>query len=887
MRRLRGELLRLSGLFGKARRDRELSEEIASHLQMHIDDNLRSGMTEEEARRDARMKLGGVDTVKEQYRDRRGIPLIETTWQDLRYALRMLRKAPGFTAVAILSLALGIGANTAIFSLVNAVMLRTLPVNRPDRLVLLTPVDRGNFEGNFAYPDYQRLRDRNQSFSGVIASGSLDRADIALGGATERMDGELVSGNYFSVLGVQAAAGRLLGDQDDRTGAPAAAVISHGFWKRSFAADPSALGKIVDVNGVPVTIVGVAPKDFLGESAGKAPAIWLPLSLQPLVEGAAGDLRGVRYITWLDVMGRLRDGVSLAQAQANVTVLQSQIQAEFKVDPQHDYLHHIALAPGSHGSTELRQKFSRPALTLLSIVAVVLLMACTNLASLLLARAASRQREIGTRLAIGASRSRLIRQLLTESLVLSLLGGVLGLAIAFQGTRVLLDIVNSGRGLVVLNLQPDTRILLFTLAVSIGAGLLFGLVPALQAVRRNAVGLGSRNVASAERRWGWRDALIAAQVALALLLLASGGLFLRTLRNLKTLDPGFRAENVLLVELDSSRDGYEGARLVSLATQVLERTAAIPSVRSASVSFFGNLSDAGGQGCCFATEGFTPRNRQDQQAALNYVAPDYFRTLGIPVLAGREFSLGDTANSPKVAIINETMARHFFGARPAIGRRLEWVKKQYQVVGVVKDSKYRELREKTPRMIYFSLLQDPHDLHMLQVRTAASPLAIARTIQEMLHAIDPRLHIGDIGTLSKRIDAKLSREYLLADISSFIGALTLLLVSIGIYGTLAYSVARRTSEIGIRMALGAQPSSVKRMILRDILLVVAIGLAAGIGATLVSLRWIASLLFGVTPTDPLTIVAAALLLSMVALGAGYLPARRASRVDPLTALRFE
>jgi len=699
----------------------------------------------------------------------------------------------------------------------------------------------------------------------------------------------MVSGNYFSVLGIHSAAGRLLSSDDDRLTAPPVAVISHRFCVQRFGAPSVALGKTVEVNGTPLAIAGVAPKEFFGESTGKAPDFWVPISLQMRVEPNPGDLLNIRYITWLDLIGRLRPGATIEQAQANVAVLQSQIQAEFKTGPESDYIHHIAVAPGSRGSAELRQKFSRPVLALLVIVSVVLLIACTNLASLLLARAASREREIATRLAIGASRSRLVRQLLTESLLLSIPGGALGLAVAFWGTEVLLALVNTGGRVVVLNLQPDARILLFTAAVSILTGLLFGTIPALQAVRSGdpAKRLGGRTIAGRERRWGWREALMTAQVALSLLLLAAGGLFLRTLRNLQSLNPGFRAENVLLIGLDSRRDGYEGGRLSQLAANLIERSTAIPGIRSAALAFFGSLSGSGGSGCCFSTDGFTPRNRQDQQASLDYVSPGYFQTLGIPLLAGREFSFRDTANSPNVAIINETMARHFFNGRSAVGRRLTWVKKDFEVVGVVKDSKYRELREKTPRMIYLSLIQDPHDLNRLALRTAVPPLAVAQTVRETLREVDPLLHIGDTSTLSKRLDAKLSREYLLADLSGFFSGLTLLLVSIGIYGTLAYAVARRTGEIGIRMALGARPVLVRRMILRDILVVVAAGLATGIGAVLLLTRLIASLLFGVDPSDPVIIAAAALLLSLVALAAGYLPARRASRVDPVTALRFE
>ena len=879
--------LRLRSLFRRRDVERELDEEIEFHLERRIDAHLSQGLSPQAARQAALRAMGGVTQRKEECRDMRRVNFVEDLARDLHYAARMLRKSPGFTAVAVLSLALGIGANTAVFSLVNAVLLRALPVNRPERLVVLRPVDRGGFPGYFAYPDYRRLREQNQVFSGVLAASRLDRLDVELGARTTQVQGEIVSGNYFSVLGVPAALGHTFSGAEERQ---PVAVVSYRFWKREFGGDRAIPGRGVTIQGVRFTITGVAPVGFSGEAAGAAPDIWVPAGVQPLVYPIRHELRNDRSVEWLDVMGRLKDGATIEQARANAGVLVAQLHAELGNNAPYDYLQRLDLQAGGRGTADLREKFSESLLTLMAVVGLVLLAACTNVASLLLARAAARQREMATRLAIGATRGRLFRQVVTESVLLATLGGAAGLLFAAWGGTILVALVNVGGDAVSLDLRPDARILLFTAAAAAFTGVLFGLAPALDAVRAQLAPMlrtGARSLAGGRRRWGLRDALLAAQVGLALVMVAGGGLFIRTLWNLKTLDAGFRADHVLLASLDSQWDAFPRPQLASLAARLMERTAAIPGVQSASVSYFGSMADGGGNICCVQTEGYTPRARQDQQARMDYVGPGYFRTLGIPLVAGREFSPGDTAGAPAVAIVNQTMARHFFGRGSAVGRRFRLGKGEFAIVGVAADSKYRDLREATPRLVYFAFLQDPHELNTLAVRTAGTPRAFAGAVRETIRETAPGLRITEITTLSGRIDRKLVRERLLADLSGFFSGLTLLLVSIGIYGALAYAVARRTNEIGIRMALGAQRGAVLWMVLRDILLVLSAGVAGGIAGVLALGRLVESMLFGLKPADAATLALATALLTAVALAAGYVPARRASRVDPVAALRFE
>ena len=823
---------------------------------------------------EARRELGNLTRAAEEARAVWSWTWFEQLRGDVRYASRTMRHSPGFTATALLSLALGIGANTAIFSLINAILLRALPVSHPEALAVLSSVSRDGSVDNFGYPDYLVVRNQNRAFSGVLAASGQARVDVGMGAETELAQRKLVSDNYFAVLGVQPLIGHVFSNEDKGI---QVAVISHRFWERSFAGSPSVIGRQIDLDGLPFTIVGVAPREFVGETVGEAPDIWATLSSMP---ASRRDLPG---FTWLNLMARLKPGVQAQQARANLNLLLPQLPNSVS---RGGFIDRISVQRGDRGSSGLRDSFSVPLNILMAVVAVVLLIACANLASLQLARAASRQREIATRLAIGAGRSRIVRQLMIESVLLALLGGLLGLLFAVWSQRLLLNLVAGIGRTITLDLRPDFRVLLFTGAISVTTGVLFGLAPAIKAVRYNAeaLKLTTHQLSDRQRRWGLKDGLIAIQVALSLVLLVVGGLFIRTIRNLKTQDVGFRAANVLSVQLSSQRE-YQ-PNWASVIVTLLRRTEAIPGVQVASVSFNKILANDGSGVSGLKFDGYPP-TRENQRAQANWVGPNYFETSGITLLEGRGFSPADTSTAQKVAIINQTVARHYFGNRRAVGQRFEFNKEQYKIIAVAKNAKYLDLRESNVPFVYFAALQNNSEIHSLEIRTSIPPLTVVGAVRKVVREMDPHLRIGKITTLEKRINQKLAPEFLVADIAGFFSGLTLLLVSIGIYGTLAYTVARRANEIGIRMALGARAATVLSMILRDVLWVLVPGLAAGVAVALSVGRLVASMLFGLKPTDLSTIALAALVLSAATLAAGYIPARRASRVDPATALRFE
>ncbi len=882
---------RLASLKLAPAREAEIVEELSQHIEDRYRELLTGGATAEEAHRVALQEVNessaedlarGLRQVEQEAIQEPSLPgggvaanLLGSIWQDIRYSLRMLSKNPGFTAVAVLTLALGIGANTAIFSLIDAILLRTLPVSHPESLVVLASYSRDGRVGDFGYPDYLIMRDGNRAFSGVLAASSQERIDIGRGAETEVALRKIVSTNYFSVLGVQPFLGRVFSNEDESL---QVAVISNGFWKRSFGGSPSVVGKQLDLDGLPFTIVGVAPPEFLGETVGEAPDIWATVSLMP------APRRSLPGFTWLDLMGRLRSGVHAQQASLDLRLLLPQLPDSVS---RGGFIDHIAMEAGERGGSGLRDSFSVPLNILMAVVAVVLLIACVNLASLQLARAATRQREIATRLALGAGRGRIVRQLVTESVLLALMGGVVGLLFAVWTERFLVSLVAGVGRAITVDLRPDIHILGFTGVISVATGVLFGLAPALQAARQGA-GLGlklnSHFLSARRRAWGLKDGLIAMQVALSVLLLVVGGLFIRTLENLKTQDLGFRAANVLSVQIGSEREYQPPWANVIVA--LLRRTEAIPGVDVASVSFNEILADddSGVSGLKF--DGYPP-SRENQRAHANWVGPKYFETSGIPMVEGREFSLVDNSNAQRVAILNQTMARHYFGNPRAVGKRFEINKEQYEIIGVAKDAKYLDLRESNVRLVYFAALQNNSEIHSLEVRTTSSPLAVAGAVRAAVREVDPHLRIGEITTLEKRIDQKLAREFLVADFAGFFSGLTLLLVFIGIYGTLAYTVARRTNEIGIRMALGARESDVLRFVVGQGMVLAFAGLALGIVGTLGLTRFLTSLLYGVKPADTLTFVAVSFILTAVALVASYIPARRATKVDPMVALRYE
>jgi predicted permease len=707
-----------------------------------------------------------------------------------------------------------------------------------------------------------------------VAASNPKRVSIAVGTETDSAVRKVVSENYFSVLGVKPALGRLFSNGDDNL---PLAIVSNGFWKRSLAGSQSAVGKQIELDGSSFTIIGIAPKGFFGETVGESPDIWATMSLIP------ASRREPPGFTWLNLMGRLAPAAHLQQARADLSLLAPQLPDSAT---NGGFIDRIGLEAGARGGSGLRESFSTPLRIVMAVVAVVLLIACANLAGLQLARAAKRRLEIATRLALGAGRIRIVRQLLTESLVLALLGGSFGLLFALWSEKVLLALIAGAGRVIDIDLHPDVSVLAFTLSISILAGILFGLAPALQAAVRSssaALKADRRILAVDGRRFAVRDLLIAFQVALSLLLLIVGGLFIRTIQNLKDQELGFHPGNVLIVQI-SSRD-QNHPDWGTIVGRLAQRVQAIPGVESESVSFNEILANEGSgvNGISFDSSS----NRKDaQKAGANWVGPNYFATSGIELVEGREFSYSDNTGSQKVAILNETMARKYFGSGRATGHHFDLNSQRYDVIGVAKDAKYVSLREPLSPFVYFAALQSG-SVHSLEVRTVGSPLMIASAVRSAVHEVDPLLKVGETTTLAKRVDGELAREFLIADVATFFSSLTLLLVSIGIYGTLAYSVARRTSEIGIRMALGAQASTVLRLILREVLWMLVVGLAAGLSAALAAGRLFSSMLFGLKPTDMSTVGSALLVLSMTTLAAAYFPARRASRVDPATALRLQ
>jgi putative ABC transport system permease protein len=915
-------------------RELEIVEELALHLEAAYETALARGLAEEAARAQAlaqitdwrllESELARVEAPRrrqpaELWIEQKGGLRMEALWQDLRYGWRALRKQPGLTAVAVLTLALGIGANTAVFSVVNALMLKILPVNEPRQLVFFSLTGaRGNSE-NFPYPFYEQFRDRSQTCAGVIASGGANplrmRVSEARTGATaESVLGEKVSGNFFSVLGVHAAAGRLLSAEDDKRGSPqAVAVISYSLWQRRFALDSAVVGRQITLDDVPFTIVGVAPPGFFGFVVGRAPDLWWPLEMLPQVEPGNRDLQNTGS-WWLRLMARRKAGVSLTQARAEMDTLFQPLLADIAATrganwtptQRRNFLERrIELQDGSTGWTWLRKRFKEPLQILTAVVALVLLVACANLANLLLARGATRQREIAVRLAIGAGRLRLIRQLLVESLLLALVGGVLGLLFAYGGARVLLAYLPQ-QAAGNFNVGPDAHVLGFTLAVSLLTGVLFGLTPAWRATRFDLIAAlkeQAGSVTAGRSRLALNKLLVVTQVALTLFLLIGAGLFVRTLQNLKSLDAGFERENVLLFALEPGRN-YQRAQRIQLYQQLVERLEALPGVRAASLSSWSLLA-GGGYEQGIAVEGYTPQPDENMFCHGLHVGPKFFATMGIPLLAGRDFGAQDerpiqatqagqsqAITVPRVAVINQTMAQYFFPNQNPLGRRFYFGREAkgqpYEIIGVVKDAKYETLREKTRRTFYLPYFQGSNVEGMtFELRTLGPPANFAAAVQSLVRELDPNLPVLDLRTMNEVVDASLAQERLLAQLAGFFGLLALLLACLGLYGVMSYSVARRSHELGIRMALGAQSGDVLRLVLAQGLRLVLLGVVIGLLAAVALTRWLESLLYGVRPTDPVTFVALALVLIVVALVACWIPARRATRVDPLVALHCE
>jgi macrolide transport system ATP-binding/permease protein len=925
MRKLRAFIARLQAPLVKERQDRDLALELEAHIQMLTDDNIRAGIPAEQAHRMARLALGATACIQETCRDRRGFPLLESLLQDFRYALRILRRSPGFTAVAVMTLALGIGATTAIFTLINTVLLKSLPVRDPGGLVVL-----GNGEGAgvgtaplgesfnvFSYDLYLHLRS-----SGII--GNLCAVQSGDAPVSVRRAGsstaspaftKLVSGNYFALLGVNAALGRTIAPGDDSPSAPPVAVVSYRFWKETLNGDPSAIGSSVDVNRISAKVIGVAPPAFYGETLQPdPPSLWLPLS-------ANRQLNPERVLLdapdehWLYLIGRLPPGVSTKQTQARLTgALQTWLVGRSGSTPSTELRtaiskSHIELNPGGGGIRHMEQYYSQTLRLLLGISGIVLLITCANIANLLLARGAAQRAESSIRLALGASRARLIRQSLTESLTLALAGGTLGLLIASGGTRLLVALAFRGASYVPIQTGPDIGVLAFTFALSCLTALAFGLAPAIRtssgiapAIRTASPGIKGR--VGSNRRFLSGNALFTAQLALSLVVLTGAGAFARSLGNLTTQPFGFDREHVLVLNVDPAGAGYDYNRLAPLYRQMGLQLNALPGVKSASLSNYSPFNH-----CCWgfsiAVDGYIPGPNERRGALLNRVSPRYFETLGTRVLLGRAFDERDTPTSQPVAVVTEAFVRKFFGNQNPLGRRIgigdeRKGRGDIVIAGVVANAKYDDAADAPPAMAFFPLLQlrpgaatsgtgeeYSNFIRTIEVRTAGDPVAIASQVRQTLAGIDPGLPVLRIDTLSAYVDQTLNQENVIADLAGFFGLLALALTCIGLYGLMAWMVQRRTSEIGIRSALGANRGRVIAMIVREAWIQCAVGLVIGIPAALATLRLIGNQLYGVSPADPKSTIAATLVLILCITVAGYLPARRATRIDPMAALRYE
>jgi predicted permease len=832
--------------------------------------------------------------------------LEDEMFQDLRYGLRILRTQPGFTLVAVLSLALGIGANTAIFSLLDTVLLKSLPVQEPEKLVLF---GNGRADGNtdgfpnrswdlFSYPFYQEVRQRNEVFTDVAAilsmpwsvHGTVD----GYGGELERMGVQLVSGTYFQVLGVRASLGRTFTEADDQIpGGHPVVVVSHAWWESRLGGDPAAVGKIITIGRTAYTIVGVAPAEFFGTTVGQAPDIWASLAMEANMPPENWNGRNDESFQSLYLIARLKDGVSAGHAGTAVNLLFKQsLQDRAGAQPSAEVLRDIErasieLTPAGRGLSRLRREFSLSLRILMAVVGAVLLIACANLANLLLARAAARQKEFAVRLAVGAGHRRLIRQLLTESVLLACLGGIAGVLLAWWGSRLLVLMASAGSEPLPLDVTPDARILGFTLFVSLLSAVIFGTAPALRAARiePNSALKGGKGAAQATSQSPFGKALVVVQVALSLLLLVGAGLFVRTLINLQKVPTGFNQEKVMLFKIDTAATGYQYAQLTSLLREVEEKVKTVPVVQAASFTY--TIFNE----CCWGTSAYTSDENlpevQGRGVRRNAVGPDYFTTMGIPVVLGRVFRDTDK----EVAVISETMARRFFRNGSPLGKRFGVEgpdsREQIEVIGVVKDARYESLTEQMQPMVYHPHAQRRRPPVNFVVRFSGAPQAVIPQVRQAIKQANSNLPIDEVVSLSEHIGRSLVQQKLVARLASFFGLLALVLACVGLYGVLSYGVARRTNEIGIRLALGAQRSDVLWLVMREALALVSIGVVIGLAASLAATRTAANLLFELEPNDPLTITLATVVLLAVAALSGYLPARRAAQVDPMVALRHE
>jgi predicted permease len=927
---LRILIARIQGLFAGKKQDRELNEELQAHLELLVEEKRRQGMTEEEAQREARLQFGGITQTEESYREARGVHFLETFWQDIRYAARMLRRTPGFTAVVVVSLALGIGANTAIFSAIDAVMIRMLPVEDPQQLVMLQwhakdwperyvedlEGSGGGEEGkgfesySFSYNQYQQFKNQNHVFSNTLAfAANGDAANVSMDGRAESAQIQAVSGNYFAGVGVQPVVGRLISPEDDQVSAPAVAVLSNSFWRNRLGARPDIAGKTIVMNGLPLTVIGVAPQDFFGLEPGHPPDLFITMAKYSAEQARSGGDAGASYLNgpkiwWAGIVGRLRPGVTAQQAQAELQVTFDQ-NLQSLVSTPTDNKPYLSIAPVKQGLDSLRRQFSSSLFLLMMMVGAVLLIACGNVAALLLTRANARQREIAVRLSLGARRGRLVRQLLTESVLLAFCGGFLGLVLAKWVGRALLAMLSSGRNPIDLELTLDPRVLLFTTSLCIVSGILFGLAPALNATRPDLLSsLKQSRSGATGKRFTTGKILVAGQIALCLLLVVSAGLLLRTLETLQLVDLGFNRQNILLFSVRPGLNGYQGVKLDAFYRELQQRLRAIPGVQSVTFSDR-NANGAGMSSTSGQVPGFTDKDK-DADFYRHIVGPEYFETLQIPVRVGRALGVQDTHNSTLVVVTNQKFVDKYMHGENPLGHEIVLGTKKpvrYQIVGVVSDVKYASIRAEVPPTVYFPDTQifaavgqrhekdSPGFSWPFMTFSIKGPqsaqAALLASVRDELSKQDKNVPMVDVKTETQVISQVLFLERMFAALSSVFGFLALLLACVGLYGTMAYSVARKTNEIGIRMALGAKRGMILAMVLRETAIIVIVGIFVGLPAAWAASSLLKTRLFGLSSHDPWSIALAVVATLLVTALAGFVPARRAAQVDPMVALRYE
>jgi macrolide transport system ATP-binding/permease protein len=918
---------KLSWLRRRRSKEDELRDELEFHLEEEAEERAAQGLSPEDAHRAARLELGNLTQVQESTRAAWGWILLEQFLQDLRYAFRTMASNPLFTALAVASLALGIGANTAIYSFMDAILLRSLPVSDPQSLVVFNwhakkhgrewvmhgmsgttydDLDKGETGGIFPYPAFELFRKNDAVFSSVFGhcQGYQVRSlNVTVQGQADLASGWNVSGDYFGGLGVPPAAGRLIIPDDDRPGAPAVAVVSYAFSEKRFGGAANAAGQPIQIDNLPFTVVGVTPPGFFGVDLAASPDVYLPMHTNELL--GAGHQFGFRpsdYLEknhyWVDVMGRLRPGVSIAQAQSALAPAFHQwVESTAPNDKERASLPELVLAPGATGLDTVRRQYSKPLYVLLTMVALILALACANVANLLLARASARRREIALRLSVGAGRFRIVRQLLTESILLASLGGALGLMFAVWGIRFLTLLLASGRENFTLHAELNWHVLGVALTLSLLTGVLFGLAPALQSTRVDVMPAlketraGQPVMRNLFHRVSLSRVLVVGQIAISLLLLVAAGLFVRTLANLESIELGFNRQNVLLFQIDARKAGHKDPEIETFYADLRRRFSAIPGVGNATLSE-GSLV-AGETGLPIGVAGAPPNDAN----RIFAVGPAFFSTMQIPILAGRDFEERDRPGSQAVAVINQVFAKANFQDRNPLGQHLilrqggegNPLAREMEIVGIARNARYGSLTRDIPPVVYLPYDQGyPQPNQMTyQLRTSGDPLRYVSVVRETVRRADARVPVSDVRSQTGDIDHTINQQITFAELCSGFAMLALVIACVGLYGTVSYNVARRTGEIGIRMALGARGGRVVWLVLREVCGMAAVGLAIGLPLALVASKLVQSFLFRMKPNDPLSLAIAVAILLSAALVAGLVPARRASRIDPLTALRHE